>query len=347
MHVLNTSIYSGAENVVCQIISLHKGEENKFSMIYCCKDGPIRNVLEEMDIPSSFIKKMSIKELKSIIKKEKPDIIHAHDMKASFMVFLSCGKTPFVCHIHNNAFDSRTFNIKSFLFYLAAKKAKHIFWVSKSSFDGYRFKNKIKLKSTVLYNVIDKNALINKSKLDPNQYDFDVIYLGRLTYQKNPLRMIEICQSLVKRRPSIKIAIVGSGELELETKKKAEDLGLAGNITFFGYLNNPLKILACSKAMLMTSLWEGTPMCALEAMAFGVPIFSTPVDGLQDLIVNDENGFLSESNEILVDKIEECLKNAAFFSFLSNNQQKRFEEWNDLDTYKSKIDKAYDDALTI
>ena len=37
-----------------------------------------------------------------------------------------------------------------------------------------------------------------------------------------------------------------------------------------------------SKVMLMTSLWEGTPMCAVEAMALGVPIVTTPTDGLCD-----------------------------------------------------------------
>lgn len=43
--------------------------------------------------------------------------------------------------------------------------------------------------------------------------------------------------------------------------------------------------------MIMTSLWEGTPMCALEALAMGIPIVSTPVDGLCDLIENGKNGF--------------------------------------------------------
>lgn len=75
----------------------------------------------------SPVSKVSVKEIRRVIDEVKPDAIHAHDMKASFVAALACGKTPLISHIHNNNTNSRKLSIKSILYLLAAIKAKHIF----------------------------------------------------------------------------------------------------------------------------------------------------------------------------------------------------------------------------
>ena len=71
-------------------------------------------------------------------------------------------------------------------------------------------------------------------------------------------------------------AVIGTGELEEVTKTLSHNKGLDNNLHFLGFMSNAYGILEHSKLMIMTSRWEGTPMCALEAMALGVPIVSTP-----------------------------------------------------------------------
>lgn len=157
LHVLASSRFSGAENVVCQIVNMFKDERN-IEMAYCSVDGEIRQALDERGVKFFPVTKLKKKELKEVINKYNPDIIHAHDMRASYVSAQACGKIPLISHIHNNAFDSRGLSIKSIAYFLAAKKARHIFWVSKSSFDGYFFHKFFSKKSSVLYNVIDVNA---------------------------------------------------------------------------------------------------------------------------------------------------------------------------------------------
>ena len=157
--MLQSNRFSGAENVVCQIISLLKQGEIEF--VYCSQDGQIRSALNERGIVFNPLKKMSILEFERVIREEKPDIIHAHDMRASFMAAITCGKIPLISHIHNNNFDSRRVSLKSVLYRYAAMKAKHIFWVSKSSFEGYKFHKGLENKSIVLYNVINIEELKN------------------------------------------------------------------------------------------------------------------------------------------------------------------------------------------
>lgn len=343
LHVLPSNSFSGAENVVCQIIKMFSGSDYK--MYYCSPDGRIRDALEENNIDFLPLREFSVKELKRVISETKPDIIHAHDMKASYFVSLACGKIPFISHIHNNNFDSRGLSLKSLFFYHAAKKAKHIFWVSNSSYEGYKFHDRFKDKSSVLYNVIDKAALIKKMETDTGEYDFDIAYVGRLTEQKDPIRLMNVFADIIKAMPDVKIAVAGTGDMAEQTKSFAEQLKIIDNVKFLGFMSNPYKLLYSSKLMIMTSKWEGTPMCALEAMALGVPIVSTPTDGLCELVNDGKTGFLSSDNAVLSEKCIEIIKDAGLRQTLSENTLKKAEELLLIPVYKAALDAEYEKAL--
>lgn len=340
LHLLQSNRFSGAENVVCQIIGMMRNEPD-MEMVYCSRDGQISDALRERNIPFVPIQELSVKEVKRVVKEQKPDIIHAHDMRAGFVAACACGKIPLISHIHNNNFDSRGLSAKSIAYYFAARKAKHIFWVSQSSFDGYAFHKSLKNKSTVLYNIIDINALYEKMKLDNNSYDYDVVYVGRLTPQKNPQRLMNVFRLLKEKQPDVKMAVVGTGELEGETKALAKEYSLLDNVSFLGFMPNPLKLLYDSKVMIMTSRWEGTPMCALEAMALGVPIVSTPVDGLKDLIIPGENGYLSDDDQELASKILGIIKDVSLHDRYSDYMKMQAVETNNIDRYRKTIIDIY------
>ena len=340
LHLLQSGHFSGAENVVCQIIGMMKDEPD-MEMVYCSSDGQIREALDERDIRFAPLKNFSIDEIKQVIEKEKPDIIHAHDMRASLYAAIACGNIPLVSHIHNNAFDSRGISVKSIAYIFAAWKAKRIFWVSQSSFDGYAFHKLFKKKSSVLYNIIDIDALYEKMHLDEKEYDYDVIYLGRLTFQKNPQRLMNVFCLVKERKPDIKICVIGTGDMEDETIGLAQEYDLLDNVQFLGFQSNPLKMLCDSKVMVMTSRWEGTPMCALEAMALGVPIVSTPVDGLKDLIKNGENGYLSDDDEVLADKICEIVNSRETHDAMGKLSKEISAETQNKQIYKEKIMSQY------
>lgn len=339
LHLLESPHFSGAENVVCQIISMLNRENIEF--IYCSRDGQIREALQERQIKFCPIKKLSVSEIKRVIQEEKPDLIHAHDMRASFFAALSSGNIPIISHIHNNNFDSRGLSVKSILYFFAAARTRHIFWVSQSSFEGYRFHDRFRKKSTVLYNIIDINALEEKMNLDRNEYEYEVVFLGRLTAPKNPQRLVRVFSDIQKRRPLTKMAIIGTGDLEQEIVEMIEKLDLTKNVSYLGFQSNPYKILHDSKVMIMTSRWEGTPMCALEAMSLGVPIVSTPTDGLKDLVQDDVTGYLSDSDEELAEKICNILDNIQLWKRLSLNSRQKAKVIMDKSKYQKQILNAY------
>ncbi|WP_295289376.1 glycosyltransferase [uncultured Catenibacterium sp.] len=343
LHLLQSSRFSGAENVVCQIINMIDNNYD-IEMMYCSCDGQIREALNERNIKFLPIRNLTVKEVKRIIKEYKPDLIHAHDMRASFIGALACGNIPIISHIHNNNFDSRGVSLKSIAYLYAALKAKHIFWVSDSSYEGYNFHNLFKKKSEILYNIISIDKLYSKMTLDNNNYDYDIVYLGRITEQKNPLRLMKICKGIVDQLPSVKIAVIGTGDLEDVTHKEVERLELESNVTFLGFQSNPYKILHDSKLMIMTSLWEGTPMCVLEAMSLGVPVVSTPTDGVKIVVDNGKTGYLNETDEGLVNSCKTILTDTMLRENMSDASIKRAKELMDIEKYKKRIKNAYEKA---
>lgn len=96
-----------------------------------------------------------------------------------------------------------------------------------------------------------------------------------------------------------------------------------------------------SKVMIMTSRWEGTPMCALEAMALGVPIVGTPVDGLKAIIKDGETGYLSNDDAELAEKVCAVLQDEALHSKMSFAAIKTSRILNDNERYKNALLQVY------
>lgn len=342
MHLMSTHSFSGAENVACQIINCSK-KRNDNSMVYVSEIKENEVNLKNRNIEYYELKKFNVKNIKNAIKIIKPDIIHAHDIKSSIMAALLATKEiKVISHIHNNHENMRKINIKTCLYNMCCKRFEKIIWVSKSAFEQYIFKGKINNKSVILYNVISREEIIEKVKLDSNIYDYDIVYLGRLTYQKNPMKLLEIMSLIKEKYDDVKLAIIGEGDLKIEMEKYIKEKKLEKNITLFGFKDNPYKILNDSKMMIMTSRFEGTPMAALEAMSLGKPIVSTPTDGLKDIVIPNETGFLSEDNREITNFIINTLKDEKKLNGFSKNTIIQFNKICNIDEYINKINGIYE-----
>lgn len=339
LHVLGSNSFSGAENVACQIINMTRDFAES---VYVSKNGLIKDALESREIRHIMLDKLSILKLKQVLKAEKPDVVHAHDMKASFICSIAIDKkTRFISHIHNNNYNSRRLTLKSVLYAFAAKKSDHIIWVSKSSYEGYIYSKFFKNKSTILYNVIDTASIIENIEKDDKNYYYDIIFVGRLAYPKNPHKFVEIIAKLREQYPNVTAAMVGSGEYYNEISSLIKKNGLEKNISLLGFLDNPYKIMSNCKIMIITSEWEGTPMCALEAMFLGIPIISTPVDGMKDLIKENLNGFFASDTDSFVEYIKLLLSDKHLYNEVSKCQKDVFQTVNSLQKYADKIKDLY------
>ena len=136
---------------------------------------------------------------------------------------------------------------------------------------------------SVIPNYVDTDVFTPRE----TQRDIDLLFIGRLTSQKNLIALLDALQGL-----DLQTVIIGSGPLEQKLKGKAHDLGI--DITWKNNVpNNDLPTyLNRAKLFILPSLYEGHPKTLIEAMACGVPVIGADSPGIRELIRDQETGWL-------------------------------------------------------
>ena len=340
IHFLNTNKFSGAENVVCQLAEeFGKTDE----VVYCSPKGEIEEVLKRRGVDYLPLKKLSVKEIKRAVKEFEPDIIHAHDFRAGLLANLACKKVPVISHLHNNCPWLKNFGLKSLLFWYTAKKSRCILTVSSSVMDEYIFGEKFKGKTVVVGNPVNVSEIRTKVNGDLVK-KYDLVFCGRMTKQKDPLLFVELVEKLKKKFPGIKTVMLGDGEMKGEVKDRIVEKDLQNNIEMLGFVEDPIQYMAESKALVMTSSWEGFGLVAVEAMAVGTPVVANAVGGLVDL-VTDEAGKLCSNELDFCNEIERVLTDENYYRKKVNGALKQSDELNNSEEYIKNLRSIYVKAL--
>lgn len=112
-----------------------------------------------------------------------------------------------------------------------------------------------------------------------------VIGLGvRLEEQKGIAHLLEAMPAVIARHPDAALAVAGTGSLETALRARARELGLSGHVRFLGGYAQLTAFYPLLDAFVLPSLWEGLPLCLLEAMSLSLPIVATAVGGVPDLL---------------------------------------------------------------
>lgn len=335
LHVLNTGSFSGAENVV---ITICDNLSDKYECVYVALNGDINKILEKHNISYCQIEKLSVMNLRKIIKKYNPDIIHAHDFTASLIASLSTFKTPIVFHLHNNPEWIKKVNLKNVLFLISTFRASKILTVSDSVISENIFQTLWRYKALIIGNPLDIKEMISKEGSIRKMYD--LIFLGRLTAQKNPKRFIKIIEQLNKEKKDIKAIMVGDGELNKVCRELIEYKHLNHNISMLGFRNDRLDLIKQSKIMVITSSWEGFGLMCVESLANGIPVVSTGVGGLKNLLDSD-GGFIANTDEDFVNEIIRLLDDNEYYNKRLELSLKRASELHNIDSYIHNLEKLY------
>lgn len=337
MHLLQSNRYSGAENVACQIIHMFSSE---YDMVYVCPKGPIEKALSDRNIKYVLLDSFSQKCIDKVVNEIKPNIIHAHDFNASIRAVKYRKKATIISHIHNNPLWLSQINTKSVAYAVLSKYYKTIIGVSPAVYNEYIFKNVIRNKFILLPNVVDKESIIKKS-VSKGVNDIDLITVGRLTEQKDPLYFLEVVNELKKSFDDIHCVMIGEGPLKNDCEKYIEKYNLKQNVKMLGFTPNPYPYMKSAKVMFMPSKWEGFGLVAVESMILGVPVVCAPVGGLMN-IVDNSCGYISDNTEEIIYEITRLISDHSLRQTKGKKSQEKAATFCNTSIYKAALKNIYD-----
>jgi len=181
----------------------------------------------------------------------------------------------------------------------------------------------------VIYNFVDtklfkpgKNAQLRKS-IAPNNEKV-LVHTSNFRPVKRVCDTIKIL-SLVKKELPAKLLLVGDGPDRSDCERLVRDLGLQDDVIFLGKQDGLEELLIVADIFLMPSQSESFGLSALEAMSCGLPVVSSSVGGLPELVNHNETGFIAEFGDInrMAKYVLDLLTNEKKYKKFSKNAREK------------------------
>ena len=127
--------------------------------------------------------------------------------------------------------------------------------------------------------------------------DFLIVHVGRLDPIKDHATAIHAIQRVAAQCEHARLAVVGEGPELPRIQSEIERCGVEPYVRLLGLRRDVPRVLRAADAFLMTSVSEGIPLAVIEAMGAGLPVVSTDVGGVKEVVVDGEDGLLSPAKD--------------------------------------------------
>lgn len=199
----------------------------------------------------------------------------------------------------------------------------------------------------VITNGVDTEVFYPRAKVIKNN-DVHLLYVSRLTFQKGIETLIEACGILKERGvTSYKLTVVGEGHLKDKMFALIDKFKIRDKVTFLGWkkLEELPDIYRSADVFILPSVMEGMASVALQAIACGLPIIASRVEGFQEVLEDNVNGLSAEyKNPIaFANAIEKLIKSSELRASMSKNsivKAKRFSWENIAKQYLEYYEKS-------
>ena len=306
---------------LCEELSLDSNVDLKIVCLWDQIDKKISEDFKNKGIEIVFCHKKNkvdfkaAKRLKKLICDFSPDIIHTHlSVLPTYALAFGFKKTKWLLFhtVHNIAQKETTLYGKIIAKMFLKKHLLNMIGISdaisKTIIDVYGCDDVY-----TIYNGVKLHRQLTEKKKK-----YDLICVARFSQQKNHKMLFDACETIYKKNnKSISLICLGKGELFDYYAEYVKGLECAKNIILAGAVTNVYDYLSESKYFILTSTHEGNPIAILEALNCGIPIIAPAVGGIPDIVLNNQEGFLfdTDSSDQLIDilsKLDDVFKSTDY-----------------------------------
>jgi glycosyltransferase involved in cell wall biosynthesis len=193
-----------------------------------------------------------------------------------------------------------------------------------------------------LRNAVDRQRI--QSDLEGQQ----IIIVGSLGQRKGTYDLLKVIPSVIRVFPEVSFLLVGDGDVK-KIENMLEKSAFRNNTTVTGWLphNKVHELYRSSCIFLLPSYYEGMPMAILEAMSMGLPVISTDVNGIPDVVLDGETGILTQPGKIidLSEAIIKLLSDPTLRKNMGRKGQQRVESLFSFEAVTKDLIAIYDDVI--
>ena len=289
----------GGQNVVYE--SIKNIDQSQVDLTVICYEGKANTTMEQEAEKSCSIVylnekgKVTLAKARRIfaaLKATKPDVVHVHLGGMVYAVpWALLHSTPLLITAHTKPEQAFPHQILPLIKWGIRRKKIRIAAVSKENLA--MMQNYFQINDERLSYV---NNGIDLQRYYGKQHElFTFINVARQDANKNQAQIIRCFAEVHKKHPNTRLLLVGDGPCHQSLKELVQEMGMYESIDVVGMRSNVEDYYAISDVYVQASHREALPMSALEAMASGLPIISTDVGGMRDIV--STNGYLIPDND--------------------------------------------------
>jgi glycosyltransferase involved in cell wall biosynthesis len=357
LYVITSLGLGGAEKLL--LYYLKNLDKKKYSIYVCCFRDKPDDLMEEMSDYAEIIN-LKVKNkfnpviifyMLKLIREIKPNIIHTHLFQPRVYATIAnlFNRQSVLITQKHSIVNPKKHNIFILFEMISISMNKRVIAISesvKNSLIKYEFipPNKIFL----LPNCIDYQAFNRASNRQfiRNTNEIVIGTVGRLEKVKGINYLLLAMKIILAKFPYARLEIVGDGSLLEELEEISKKIGISNSVKFFGKFTDVIPFYKRMDIFVLPSILEGFGIVLLEAMAAGIPVVASDVDGIREVIIQGESGILipPKNPDALASAVIQLIENPQLVKSLVENGFKRAQLF-DVQEHVMKLESLYSNLL--
>lgn len=281
---------------------------------------------------------------KKIIKERRKILSTKYDVEVSFKdgfgtLFVGFGDSKYKIrwlHADYSNNDPGKHYYKTFT--KALSKFDKFIAISKSVGQTFNKKYHFNNKTEVIYNLIDKDKCKPRKKVKKENYNFELVTVGRLHPIKGYDRVLKAIDKLKKEglfKNSV-FKIVGDGPMKKQLETYIEEHGLQKNVILYGASNYPWDYLQNGDLFILSSYSEAFPTTVVESLLNHIPVLSVEYSSVREMLNKSNSLIVENTDQAIYDGLKEMITNKKQLKKLNGNV-KSYDYDNDLIKQKLEV----------